>query len=80
MESVPTCHRFTAFTNMKTLALISALAALGLASPTPVADTQYPRQTCVVPYANGGDDTPAIHAAGAKCSSNAVIKFEAGVD
>lgn len=38
------------------------------------------KQTCVVPFANGADDTPAIEAAAAKCKSNAIIEFSQGVD
>jgi len=60
-------------------ALLSALTAT-TASPTPVLTARGRKTTCVVPYANGGDDTPAIEAAAAKCNKNAVIEFSQGVD
>lgn len=68
---------------MRSLALVALLAALGAASPTPPSRALTARegkQTCVVEHANGGDDTPNVHAAVAKCSSNAVIHFQQGVD
>ncbi len=37
--------------------------------------------TCVVPSSNGkADDTPAVQAAFAKCSSNAIVSFSEGVN
>lgn len=67
---------------MRSLALFTILAALGVASPTPTArwEGEDSRPTCVVEHANGGDDTPNVHDAVAKCSSDAVIHFKAGVD
>jgi hypothetical protein len=66
---------------MKFLALFAVLSALSAAaSPTPVLTARGKKATCVVAYANGGDDTPAAEAAAAECSSNAVIEFKEGVD
>lgn len=67
---------------MKLVALFAILSALGAvtATPTPILSARGGKTTCVVPFANGGDDTPAAQAAASKCSKNAVIIFKEGVD
>jgi hypothetical protein len=68
---------------MRFLALFAVLATLGLAQPmrpTPRTTGEDARPTCVVEYANGGDDTPNVHKAVEQCKSNAVIHFAPGVD
>lgn len=66
---------------MKAFALFTLLSALtATASPTRIVTARGGKTTCVVPYANGGDDTPAAEAAAAKCNKNAVIEFKQGVD
>lgn len=64
---------------MRFLALFGILSTLVAASPTPVHVPQA-KKTCVVPFANGGDDTPAAQWAAGNCSSNAVIEFAEGID
>ena len=61
------------------VAFLTSYSTLVSSSLTPRAASG--TKICIVPSSNGdGDDTPAVEAAFAKCSSNAIVSFSEGVD